>query len=30
VVPFALSLGILGIRELLLATRGPPPPARMS
>jgi uncharacterized membrane protein YbhN (UPF0104 family) len=30
VVPFALSLGILGIRELMLATRGPPPPARMS
>jgi uncharacterized membrane protein YbhN (UPF0104 family) len=30
VVPFAISLGILGIRELMLATRGPPPPARMS
>jgi uncharacterized membrane protein YbhN (UPF0104 family) len=30
VVPFALSLGILGIRELMLATRGPPPPARIS
>jgi len=30
VVPFALSLLILGIRELLLATHGPPPPARMS
>jgi uncharacterized membrane protein YbhN (UPF0104 family) len=30
VVPFALSLLILGIRELLLATRGPPPPARVS
>ena len=30
VVPFALSLGILGIRELMLATRGPPPPATMS
>jgi uncharacterized membrane protein YbhN (UPF0104 family) len=30
VVPFALSLVILGIRELLLATRGPPPPARMT
>jgi glycosyltransferase 2 family protein len=24
VVPFALSLGILGIRELMLAMRGPP------
>jgi glycosyltransferase 2 family protein len=24
VVPFALSLGILGVRELMLATRGPP------
>ncbi len=30
VVPFAISLVILGIRELLLATRGPPPPALMS
>jgi uncharacterized membrane protein YbhN (UPF0104 family) len=30
VVPFALSLLILGIRELLLATRGPPPPAKVS
>jgi uncharacterized membrane protein YbhN (UPF0104 family) len=30
VVPFAISLGILGIRELMLATRGPPPPARIS
>jgi glycosyltransferase 2 family protein len=30
VVPFALSLVILGIRELLLATRGPPPPVRMT
>jgi uncharacterized membrane protein YbhN (UPF0104 family) len=30
VVPFALSLLILGIRELMLATRGPPPPARIS
>jgi uncharacterized membrane protein YbhN (UPF0104 family) len=29
VVPFALSLLILGIRELMLATRGPPPPARI-
>ena len=29
VVPFALSLLILGIRELLLATHGPPPPAQM-
>jgi uncharacterized membrane protein YbhN (UPF0104 family) len=28
VVPFAISLVVLGIRELLLATRGPP--ARMS
>ena len=27
VVPFALSLGILGIRELMLATRGPPRPS---
>jgi glycosyltransferase 2 family protein len=30
VVPFALSLGILGIRELMLATRGPPPSTRIS
>jgi uncharacterized membrane protein YbhN (UPF0104 family) len=30
VVPFALSLVILGIRELMLATRGPPPPAKVS
>jgi len=30
VVPFALSLVILGIRELMLATRGPPPPAGIS
>jgi hypothetical protein len=30
VVPFAISLGILGIRELMLATRGPPPPAMLS
>jgi uncharacterized membrane protein YbhN (UPF0104 family) len=30
VIPFAISLVILGIRELLLATRGPPPPARLS
>jgi uncharacterized membrane protein YbhN (UPF0104 family) len=30
VVPFALSLVILGIRELALAMRGPPPPASMS
>src|SRR5215475_2285258 len=27
VVPFALSLAILGVRELLLAARGPPSPA---
>jgi uncharacterized membrane protein YbhN (UPF0104 family) len=27
VVPFALSLVVLGIREFLLATRGPPPPS---
>jgi glycosyltransferase 2 family protein len=26
VVPFALSLAILGVRELMLATRGPPQP----
>jgi len=30
VVPFALSLVILGIRELMLATRGPPPPTKVS
>jgi glycosyltransferase 2 family protein len=30
VVPFAISLVILGIRELLLAMRGPPPPAKVS
>src|SRR5689334_6255473 len=30
VVPFAISLLILGIRELLLATRGPPPPTQVS
>jgi glycosyltransferase 2 family protein len=30
VVPFALSLVILGIRELILATRGPPPPGKVS
>ena len=30
VIPFALSLVILGIRELILATRGPPPSAKVS
>jgi glycosyltransferase 2 family protein len=30
VVPFAISLVILGLRELLLATRGPPPPTKIS
>jgi len=30
VVPFAISLVILGIRELILATRGPPPSAKAS